>query len=225
MQRVRVGIHPARMTASSKPSAEAKTHSFESLRQHRESLIGLLRQRPFTVYGLDTTWNRRRWLAGGGSSGPHARSFVLGHGDARGDAAEVSVETWAPGGTSQMAGIRVTRRLAMHLWHAGAEHGVVRPSFSEEDPAGSWDLVTASISGDPHPLRVLRADPAWVGFAEASGPIGHHRRPKYRAGGCPSRRGGRYRDVPRGRRAPTLNELAIGSYSVRVPYGLPRSRT
>jgi len=163
-----LGFTRARMTAGSTPSTQAKTQSFESLRQHRESLIGLLRQRPFSVYGLDSTWNGRRWLAGGGCSGPNARSFVLGHGDARGDATEVRVETWAPGGTGQMAEIRVTRRLAMHLWHAGAEQRVVRASFSEEDPAGSWDLVTASISDDPHPLRVLRADPAWVGFAEAS---------------------------------------------------------
>lgn len=120
------------------------------------------------LYGLDESWMGSRWVGGHGRSPERITHVELGHGDPFDLAAPmVRVRTeFAPEMPPGFAIRQGAIHLSMILWHEGAPHELVRPSFSGPDSLATWDNVSLPVSGQSVVFRCLNAERAWVAIAE-----------------------------------------------------------
>ena len=57
--------------------------------------------------------------------------------------------------------------LARHLWdEGGAPHGLVRPTWTSDDPTETWSTVELTVDGAPVDFRTLGSGAVWVALAE-----------------------------------------------------------
>lgn len=125
-----------------------------------------LRACDFPLYGLDASFEGRRWVGGHGAANGVLSEVELAHGDALVEGAPlVRVRTRRPdpGAPRELAAGDAARDLSTRLWHEGsAEHRAVRAAFVDDDPLGSWDDVAVPVSGEPVAFKRLAAGAAWV---------------------------------------------------------------
>lgn len=142
----------------------------ETMARRQGEMARAVRAGTFPVYGLDASWTGSRWLGGTGSNDGTVNYLELGHGVPWDSSARL-VRVGAHAERAEAADVEpfIARRLAAQLWHEGADHGLVEPSFSTTDPLSSWDRRTISVNGNPVEFRYLSAKPAWVAFALIDG--------------------------------------------------------
>jgi hypothetical protein len=124
----------------------------------------------FPVYGLDGTWNGRRWASGWSRSSATVTSVEVGHGDPSDDAAPLvrvgtsSVRLGRDGrDASAITGASLAQDLVSRLWHGGADHtDAIRRTFTGPDPTSGWDETTLLVDGVRMPFRSLTSDGCWV---------------------------------------------------------------
>jgi hypothetical protein len=143
----------------------ARRRSRRHLRKHELERARILRDPPLPLYGLDASWTGLRWVAGWGGSADRIVHIGLGFGDPFDEAAPlVRIFTWPLSPTTdRQTVVNAALGLAGYLWHdGGAEHHLVRPAFTSDDPTGTWPELTLPVDGQGTAFRSLAHGPFWV---------------------------------------------------------------
>ena len=147
------------------PDQPGRQHSRDD---HRARQADILRRRAFPIFGLDQRWDGLRWVGGWGSSGDEITHIGLAHGDPYDPAAAlVRIDTWPLAGPmAAMTVANAAQGLARHLWdEGGAPHGLVRPTWTSDDPTETWNTLELAIDGAPMTFRTLGSGALWVALA------------------------------------------------------------
>ena len=120
----------------------------------------LLRDRAFPIFGLDATWQGRRWLGGAGSRDGEVDRIELAHGDVWDEGVPLlRVETRR----NRTLGYDhdIAQEIAQNIWHRGAEHSAVRGAFTDGDPLATWSGAFVTVERQPLPCRFVVGGDWW----------------------------------------------------------------